>query len=98
MILVEICTHSVCHNQTFLRTEFERMGGYRVQYSLYLFEGEDHECEKVIRYMKRVAAEIPGDVRLIPLDRAAWEAQIVISGDAVASQSQRRFHESVTFW
>ena len=29
-------------HQTFLRTEFGRLGGIRVQYSLYLFEGYDH--------------------------------------------------------
>jgi CRISPR-associated endonuclease Cas2 len=85
-------------DQTFLRTEFERMGGRRVQYSLYLFEGEDHECERVIRFMKRVAAGIPGDIRLIPLDRAAWEAQIVISGEEPAPAKRRPFGEFVTFW
>lgn len=66
-------------HQTFLRTEFERMGGLRVQYSIYLFEGEPHECERVIRYMRRVAAGIPGDIRLLPMEKATWEAQIIIS-------------------
>jgi CRISPR/Cas system-associated endoribonuclease Cas2 len=51
-------------HQNFLRKEFERMGGTRVQYSIYLFNGEPHECERVIRYMQRVAKGIPGDIRL----------------------------------
>jgi len=50
-------------HQTFLRKEFERVGGARVQYSLYLFNGEPHECERVIRYMQRVAKGIPGGQR-----------------------------------
>jgi CRISPR-associated endonuclease Cas2 len=66
-------------HQNFLRTEFERMGGARVQYSIYLFEGEPHECDRVIRYMKRVANGIPGDIRLIPMEKSTWESQIVIS-------------------
>ena len=37
-------------HQTLLRKEFEALGGMRVQYSLYLFEGEDHEIDRVIRY------------------------------------------------
>ena len=85
-------------DQSFLRTEFERMGGYRVQYSLYLFEGEAHECEKVIRYMKRVATGIPGDIRLIPFERAAWESQIVISGKAVKTGKALPFQRFVVFW
>lgn len=66
-------------HQNFLRTEFERMGGNRIQYSIYLFEGEPHECDRVIRYMRRVASGIPGDIRLIPMEKSTWEAQIVIS-------------------
>lgn len=46
-------------HQTLLRKEFEALGGIRVQYSLYLFEGEDHEIDRVIRYMRRVAAQVP---------------------------------------
>jgi CRISPR-associated endonuclease Cas2 len=67
-------------HQTLLRTEFERMGGSRVQYSLYLFEGESHECDRLIRYMQRVAAGIEGDVRLIPMERRTWDAQIILAG------------------
>lgn len=66
-------------DQTFLRREFERMGGQRVQYSIYLFSGEPHECEKVIRYMQRVAQGIPGDIRLLPMDESTWQAQIIIT-------------------
>lgn len=66
-------------HQTFLRTEFERLGGNRVQYSIYLFDGEPHECERVIRYMRRVADGIPGDIRLIPMEKSTWDAQIIIS-------------------
>lgn len=68
--------------QTLLRKEFESLGGTRVQYSLYIFEGEDHECERIIRYMRRVANSIPeGDVRLLPMDRSVWEQQIMLLGD-----------------
>lgn len=70
--------------QDLLRSEFERLGGYRVQYSLYLFEGEPHECDRVIRYMRRVAATIPsGDVRLIPIDKTLWETQIIAVGPKI---------------
>ena len=41
--------------QNLIRKEFERLGGYRVQYSLYLFKGEPHEVDRVIRHMRRVA-------------------------------------------
>lgn len=69
-------------HQTLLRKEFEALGGYRVQYSLYLFEGEAHECERVIRHMRRVVTVcIPeGDVRLIPMERKTWEQQITLIG------------------
>ena len=62
-----------------LRKEFERVGGTRVQYSLYLFNGEPHECERVIRYMQRVAKGIPGDIRLFPMEESTWDAQVVIT-------------------
>lgn len=74
-------------HQTLLRTEFERLGGHRVQYSIYLFEGEPHECERIIRFMRRVAAGIRGDIRLFPMERAIWEAQILIS-EAIAPPPQ----------
>ena len=85
-------------HQTLLRKEFEAIGGIRVQYSLYLFEGEDHEIERVIRYMRRVAARIPeGDIRLIPIDRAAWEQQVVLLGESVITKP-RPFPPFVLFW
>ncbi len=85
-------------DQTFLRKEFERVGGHRVQYSIYLFEGEPHECDRVIRYMRRVAAQVPGDIRLLPMEKSVWEAQIVISGTLVARPEKPPFKEFVEFW
>lgn len=85
-------------HQTLLRKEFEAIGGIRVQYSLYLFEGEDHEIERVIRYMRRVAAQVPeGDIRLIPIDRSAWEQQVVLLGESVIPKP-RPFPPFVLFW
>lgn len=85
-------------DQTFLRKEFERVGGYRVQYSIYLFEGEPHECERVIRYMRRVAGHVPGDIRLLPMEKSVWEAQIVIAGTLVNQPERPPFKEFVKFW
>ena len=85
-------------DQTFLRKEFERVGGYRVQYSIYLFEGEPHECERVIRYMRRVAAHVPGDIRLLPMEKSVWDAQIVISGTLVSGRRSRHSRNSWKFW
>lgn len=85
-------------DQNFLRKEFERMGGWRVQYSVYLFEGESHECERVIRYMRRVAAKIPGDIRLIPMEKSVWEAQIVISEVLGVILEPLPFAEFVKIW
>lgn len=85
-------------DQTLLRKEFESLGGKRVQFSLYLFEGEDHEIDRVIRYMRRVAAPIKdGDIRLIPLDRSVWEQQIVLLGPDVTEET-RPFPPFVLFW
>ncbi len=44
-----------------------------------LFNGEPHECERVIRYMQRVAKGIPGDIRLFPMEESTWDAQIIIT-------------------
>jgi len=86
-------------HQTFLRREFERMGGHRVQYSIYLFEGEPHECDRVIRYMRRVAAEIPGDIRLLPMEKSTWDAQIVISSLLLApAERDDSISEFVKIW
>ena len=85
-------------HQTLLRKEFEALGGKRVQYSLYLFEGEDHEIDRVIRYMRRVAAQVPqGDIRLIPMDRSVWEQQIVLLGESETPQP-RPFPNFILFW
>ena len=85
-------------HQTLLRKEFEALGGKRVQYSLYLFEGEDHEIDRVIRYMRRVAALVPqGDIRLIPMDRSVWEQQIVLLGESETLQP-RPFPNFILFW
>lgn len=85
-------------HQTFLRTEFERIGGLRVQYSLYVFEGESHECDRVIRYMRRVAAGIPGDIRLLPMEKSTWEAQIVLACMTPTDRGPHEFAEFVRFW
>lgn len=86
-------------HQNFLRTEFERMGGLRVQYSSYLFEGEPHECDRVIRYMRRVANGIPGDIRLIPMEKSNWDAQIIISQTLNHDGPEpSSFPEFVVFW
>ena len=85
-------------HQTLLRKEFEALGGIRVQYSLYLFEGEDHEIDRVIRYMRRVALQVPqGDIRLIPMERSVWEQQVVLLGDT-EPPPPRPFPEFVLFW
>lgn len=85
-------------HQTLLRTEFERVGGVRVQYSLYLFEGEDHECDRIIRYMRRVAADIPGDIRLFPMEKRIWESQILLAGLVPTPRTERSFAECVKIW
>lgn len=85
-------------HQTLLRTEFERMGGHRVQYSLYLFEGDPHECDRIIRYMQRVASGIAGDIRLIPMERRTWDAQIVLAEVLGLAREPSRFPEFVKIW
>lgn len=85
-------------HQTFLRTEFERVGGHRVQYSIYIFEGEAHECDRVIRFMRRVAAGIPGDIRLLPMEKSVWDAQVVISEIFKAKPELSPFPEFVKIW
>ncbi len=85
-------------HQTLLRKEFEALGGIRVQYSLYLFEGEDHEIDRVIRYMRRVAAQVPeGDIRLIPMERSVWEQQVILLGES-DTPSPRPFPDFILFW
>ena len=85
-------------NQTLLRTEFERLGGSRVQYSIYLFEGEPHECERIIRFMKRVAIEMKGDIRLFPMERTTWDAQILISNTPLTPAEPSPFKPFIRIW
>jgi CRISPR-associated endonuclease Cas2 len=85
-------------HQNFLRKEFERMGGVRVQYSIYLFSGEPHECERVIRYMQRVAKGIPGDVRLLPMEESTWAAQIIITEITENTRRVAELKEFVKVW
>lgn len=85
-------------HQTLLRKEFETLGGTRVQYSIYIFEGEDHEIDRVIRYMRRVAMQVPdGDIRLIPMDRSVWEQQVVLLG-VTPAHVPSPFPEYILFW
>jgi len=85
-------------HQTFLRKEFERVGGTRVQYSIYLFNGEPHECDRVIRYMQRVAQGIPGDIRLLPMEESTWDAQVIISALVENTQRIAELREFVKVW
>lgn len=85
-------------HQTFLRKEFERLGGTRVQYSLYAFNGETHECERIIRQMQRVVKGIPGDIRLLPMDEGVWDAQIVLSEIEANTQRIKALQEFVVIW
>lgn len=85
-------------HQTLLRKEFERVGGQRVQYSIYLFRGEPHECERIIRYMRRAALNIPGDIRLFPMEESTWDAQIVIAEIAANTQRVASLREFVIVW
>jgi CRISPR-associated endonuclease Cas2 len=86
-------------HQNLLRKEFEALGGVRVQYSIYVFEGEDHECERIIRYMRRVVqTSIPhGDVRLMPMERSVWEQQILLLNDSPPVE-KRMLAEFVLVW
>ncbi len=85
-------------HQTFLRTEFGRLGGVRVQYSLYLFEGEPHECDRIIRYMQRVADGIVGDIRLLPMEKSTWDAQIIIAAVGLGAQEPSPFPDCIEIW
>lgn len=97
MVLLAYDTPEQKH-QTFLRKEFERLGGSRVQYSMYAFHGEPHECERVIRQMKRVALGIPGDIRLLPMEESVWDAQIIIAAIAETQTRMRELREFVKVW
>lgn len=85
-------------HQNLLRKEFEALGGVRVQYSLYLFEGEDHEIDRVIRYMRRVAELVPaGDIRLLPMEHSTWEQQVILKGEE-EEHIPSPFPEFILFW
>jgi CRISPR-associated endonuclease Cas2 len=84
--------------QNLMRKEFERLGGYRVQYSIYMFKGEPHEVERVIRHMRRLATGLPGDVRMLPMEESVWEGHIVASASEKAAQSLKRLWELVEIW
>lgn len=86
------------NTRRFFAKSSKRWGGTRVQYSIYIFEGEDHEIDRVIRYMRRVALQVPeGDIRLIPMDRSVWEQQVVLLGEFVA-HAPSPFPEYILFW
>jgi len=85
-------------DQTFLRKEFERIGGLRVQYSIYVFNGESHECDRVIRHMKRMSASIEGDIRLFPMEERVWDAQIIMSEYLETNQRLGQLKEFVVIW
>lgn len=58
-----------------------------------------HECERVIRYMRRVVeVYVPeGDVRLIPMENRVWEQQIILLG-LEAEPKERPFAAFVLIW
>ena len=86
-------------HQALLRKEFEALGGKRVQFSLYMFEGEDHEIDRVIRYMRRVAQQVrDGDIRLFPMENAVWDQQIILLGEDSAPPPPKPFPKFVLFW
>ena len=85
-------------HQTLLRKEFERLGGSRVQYSMYVFEGEPHECDRIIRYMRRVAQQVEGDVRLFPMEKSVWDAQLLLCGQGETERKPPRFKPFVVLW
>lgn len=85
-------------HQNLLRTEFSRLGGIRVQYSIYIFEGEPHECDRIIRYMHRVSDGIPGDIRLLPMERSTWDAQIILSSLLAEAAAPPPFPSFIQIW
>ena len=85
-------------DQTFIRKEFERIGGLRVQYSIYVFKGEPHECDRVIRHMKRLVSSIEGDIRLFPMEERVWEAQIIMSEYLETAGRLGKLKEFVITW
>lgn len=84
--------------QNRMRKEFERLGGYRVQYSIYLFRGEPHEVERVIRHMRKFSENLPGDIRMLPMEESVWEGHIVASSTERNQESLRRLWQLVEIW
>ena len=60
--------------------------------------GEPHECERIIRYMRRVAHGIEGDIRLFPMEETVWDSQIVISEVMANTQRVASLKEFVIVW
>jgi CRISPR-associated endonuclease Cas2 len=84
--------------QNFMRKEFEKLGGSRVQYSIYLFRGETHECERVIRHLRNIAKNMPGDIRIFPMEESVWEGQIILNQPERTAASLARLFELVEIW
>ena len=84
--------------QNRMRKEFERLGGYRVQYSIYLFRGEPHEAERVIRHMRKFAYGLPGDIRMLPMEESVWEGHIVANSSERNKESLKKLWELVELW
>jgi len=97
MVMLSYDTPEQKH-QTFLRKEFERLGGQRIQYSVYAFRGENHECERVIRQMRRLAKGIPGDIRMIPMEESVWNGQVVISEKDETGEKIRNMPVFIVIW
>lgn len=85
-------------HQKILCKEFERIGGTSIHYSIYLFSGEPHEYERVIRYMQRVAKGIPGNIRLFPMEDSTWAAQVIITACAETARRVADLEEFVKVW
>lgn len=84
--------------QNLMRKEFQRLGGTRVQYSIYLFRGEPHECERVIRHLRRIAMNLPGDIRIFPMEESVWNGQIVLTSPESKTQALALLFELVEIW
>jgi len=85
-------------DQNFLRKEYLRLGGKRIQYSVYAFLGEPFECARIIRQMSRLAKHIVGDIRLIPMEESVWKGQVVISETEFIADQIHGLPEFVVVW
>jgi len=84
--------------QNFMRKEFEKLGGSRVQFSIYLFRGEPHECERVIRHLRNIAKNLPGDIRIFPMEESVWNGHIILNQSEKTAASLVRLFELVEVW